>query len=327
MAAHAGATPYPNGWKTTVGSAQKLVQAPAVVVLAEWPAVQDRSAAGVAIEPRRRQNRVRITRRQGFGVMEDSRESRKGSRFAAGLPATLHIGGRDHPCTVHNLSRTGALLRGRFPEPTTAAGIEISLHAPHGGLSVRLPGRLVRSRKEGEDENRLALQFGTLDPEQRDRLETLIARVIEGHTPAPIETLKPGASPAEVVRALEQVPVAHRVALAARATPREREFLRQDPSPQVLEALVRNRSLLPAEARTLATLPHLLPTTLEILATDPRWSSDEELKVLLASHPRVSLGLARRIVSGLGEPSLRKLVQRPGINPTLRGELARGLRF
>jgi hypothetical protein len=93
--------------------------------------------------------------------------------------------------------------------------------------------------------------------------------------------------------------------------------------PQVLEALVRNPNLRLPEARSLATVPHLLPSTLELLSRDLRWANDEEVNCAIVAHPRTPLALARKIIDKLKPPVLKKLIQRPGVPPSIRTELQR----
>ena len=248
----------------------------------------------------------------------------RGTRFAAGLPAVLHLQKNDYECVAYNLSRSGALVVGRFLPNLAGYRVEVTIRYPQGGLSVRLAGRVVRAEHE-EGDDHLALEFMELDAAKQDTLEILLARVIEGHSPAPIEALRPGAPVQEVRRALEQVPLPHRISLATRATPREREFLCQDMHPQVLEALVRNPNLRLPEARALATVPHLQPSTLELLSRDPRWINDEEINCAIVAHPRTPLVLAMKIVDKLKPPAIKKLIQRPGVPPSIRTQLQRRL--
>jgi len=237
----------------------------------------------------------------------------------------VHLPKNDYPCTAYNLSRSGALLVGRFPR-LTGYRVEVSIRHTQSDLTLRLAGRVVRARDAEDGQQKLALQFIELTDARRDALEVVLARIIEGHSPAPIEALKTGATPDEVRRALELVPLPHRISLAARAGPRERGFLRQDSHPQVLEALARNPNLLPAEARALAAVPHLQPSTLELLSRDPRWSKDDEVRVAILSHPRIPPALARRIVDGFDAQSVKKLVQVSGVPSAIRMELQRRVR-
>ncbi len=249
----------------------------------------------------------------------------RGFRFPSSLPAVLLDGDLKHPCVALDLSRTGVLLVGEFPPP---AGLEIefAIRSPAGDLEQRFSGRVTRRGLAGEGGGTgIAIEFLALDLEQKRVLELLLARVVEGLAPAPIDALPADAPPHVVRQALATVPVPHRIALAARAGPRQREFLRQDPHPQVLEALARNPNLLRAEARDLASVAHLTQPTLEILATDPRWSRDDEIRIIVATHPNVSIPFAERVVAELGEPALRRILARPSLNATLRDKIVKRL--
>ena len=253
------------------------------------------------------------------------RQHHRGSRFSAGVEAILHLRDEDVECRAHNISKSGALLVA-VPPPAVDLSVEVTFRLPHGSFETRLPGRLVRVGPESEDgERELALEFGSLDENQADELEILVARVIEGGHPAPIEMLRPGMPAHEIRHALEEVPLPHRVALATRANPREREFLMHDPKPQVLEALARNPNLLLQQARELASNRTLLATTLELLARDRRWANDEEVQIRIVTHPRVPLPLAEQMIKGMKATTVRKVVQRPGIHPGLRSRLMQQL--
>jgi hypothetical protein len=95
--------------------------------------------------------------------------------------------------------------------------------------------------------------------------------------------------------------------------------------PQVLEALVRNPNLRLPETRSLAAIPHLQPSTLELLSRDPRWANDEEINCAIVAHPRTPLVLAMKIVDKLKPPAIKKLIQRPGVPPSIRTQLQRRL--
>ncbi len=245
----------------------------------------------------------------------------RGARFSAGVEAFLHFRDDDIECRAHNISRTGALLTGVLPAAVDV-WVEVTFRLPQGGIETRLPGRLIRRGEEDEDgERELAFEFGSLEAKHGDDLEILVSRVVEGSRPAPIEALKPGMAPHEIREALELVPLAHRISLALRANPREREFLLHDSRPQVLEAISRNPSLLIQQARELASNRTVLATTLELLAKDPRWADDEELQIRVVTHPRVPLPLAGKMIEAMGSATLRKVMQRPGLHPSLRRRL------
>jgi len=256
---------------------------------------------------------------------ESSSAIPRGYRFQAGLPATLVDGTGERPCTALDLSRSGVLLVGDL-DRAAGSEVEFTICTLAGDLEQRFIGRVARVESgDASGGTRLAVEFLALDLEQKEALEVLLARVMEGLAPAPLEALRPGASPPEVRKALEAVPLAQRIALAARAGSREREFLRQDAHPQVIEALSRNPSLLPAEARVLAGLTHALPSTLELLASDPRWSKDEELRIALVTHPRVPVPLAERLLAGLAAPALRKALTRPSLHSAVRDRILKRL--
>ena len=252
--------------------------------------------------------------------------SRRHSRFRAGLPAVVHDGAGDHPCVAHDLSRTGVLLEGDLP-CEVGSTINLLLRIPQGGLNVPIRGRVVRVQAASGDEARIsAVEFGDLRPAERDALERILARVIEGYAPAPLESIRPNTPPREIRKTLKEIPLPHRIALAARARPKEREILRHDPHPQVLEALARNPNLLRSEARSLAEVPTLLPSTLEILAADPRWTADVELQVRIVAHARTPVMLAGRIVDRLPAPALRTVLGRASLPATVRATVLRRLR-
>ncbi len=246
-------------------------------------------------------------------------------RFQAGLPADLQVGGHEYECTAHDLSRTGVLLTGEIPQPV-GAQVCLVLKSSTRDLEARLRGEVTRAISgTSESQPGVAIKFAPLDDAQSEVIEALLARVMEGLVPAPLMALKPGALPLEVRKALDSIPLPHRIALAGRAAFREREFLRQDPNPPVLEALARNPSLSPPEAHALAALPGILSTTIEILARDPRWTGDEELKLALASHPHAPAALSDKLVSQLGAPALERMLRRSSLTTSLRGKILRRL--
>ena len=102
------------------------------------------------------------------------------------------------------------------------------------------------------------LEFLDMDDARRDALEVLLARMLEAPSASPFDALKPGCPPQEIRRTLEAIALPQRIALATRATAKEREYLRQDTNGAVLEALVRNPGLTVAEARLIATSTHLI---------------------------------------------------------------------
>jgi hypothetical protein len=256
-------------------------------------------------------------------MKEPKQSGRESARFTAGTPAVLHDEGRDYACTAVSLSRTGVLLVGQLPWPATPA-VDVTIRSAPGDVKVNLSGNVVHVLQDEESgETRIGLEFHELDENNLLGLELLISRVVEGMAPASLETLPPGAAPRMVREALELIPVAHRIALAGRAQLRERRFLRQDTTLQVLEGLARNPNISLAEIKDLARLHQILPTTVEVMAEDRRWMNDEEMQILLATHPRVALELAEKVIARMKDRTLRKLIRNPGLNPTIKERLLR----
>ncbi len=249
---------------------------------------------------------------------------RQGYRFPTGLPAELHDGGQTIPCGARNISRSGVLLVGPLPTPS-ATVVELTVRSATGTLAVRLSGRVVRVDPDAEEGGTLiALEFVDMDDARRAALESFIARILESQTVGPLSSLKPGAPPPEVRKVLGAIPLSLRIALATRVVPvKDREFLRLDTNPAVLEALVHNPNVTVVEARAIAESPYLMPGTIDALANDLRFKGDEELRMTLAVHPRVSLATAEKITADFKVRQLKKLLAKPGLNQILREKLFR----
>ena len=249
---------------------------------------------------------------------------RQGYRFRTGVRAEVQFGGQLFPCEAQNISRSGVLLVGEFPA-SSAETVDFTLKAPTGRLTVELRGRIIRSRPSGGGEGLgLALEFVDMDETRRDALEVLLARLLETPPAAgTLDSLKPGASPAEIKHALEAIALPQRIALASRASLKEREILRQDTNAAVLEALVHNPSFTVVEARALAGSVYLISATLESLATNARFKDDEELRMAIAVHPRVSVATAEKVTADFKVPQVKKLLAKPGLNQLLREKLFR----
>ena len=248
---------------------------------------------------------------------------RQASRFRADLRAEFDDGGGMIACETQNLSRSGVLLVGA-PSAPQAETVDFTLRAPTGTLAVRLSARVIRVQPDPEGNGfRIALEFVDMDDSRRDALEVLLSRLLQTRTVGSLDGLKPGATPQEIKQALEAIPLPQRIALAARAGPKDREYLRSDTHPAVLEALARNPSLSVAEARALATSTYLMSGTLDGFANDLRFKGDEELRMAVATHPRVSLATAEKVTADLKVPQIKKLLAKPGLNQLLREKLFR----
>jgi hypothetical protein len=252
-------------------------------------------------------------------------ERRENTRFSAGLHADVCLPGGAVRCEASNLSRTGVLAIGPFPD-MRAEQVAITLFAPIGDLQLKLRGRVARfDEDEGPERKRLALEFLDVDDAKASTIEVLIKRVLAAHRLVQLDDIPQNASPAKIRATLQRIPVAHRVAIAHRANIRQRAVLKHDANPQVLEALARNPNLLEGEVRVLAGLRGLLPSTIELMAHDPRWQADEDLKVLLAMHPRVPVPLAEKLLGSVKPIALQRALQRPGLNDSVRSTLLRKL--
>lgn len=248
---------------------------------------------------------------------------RHGYRFRMAIPAEIHLEGRTIACGAQNISRSGALLVGDIPAPAPK-NVDLALKAPTGNLSIRLAARVIRFEPDPEGAGmRMAVEFVELDKARRDDLEVLLSRLLETPAGSPLESLKPGATLQEIRKTLESIPVAQRIALASRAGTKEREHLRLDTNPAVLESLVRNPGLTVAEARALAASAYLMPGTLDALAQDSRFKGDEDLRMAIAVHPKVSAATAEKVTADLKLPQVRALLAKPGLNPLLREKLFR----
>jgi hypothetical protein len=84
---------------------------------------------------------------------------------------------------------------------------------------------------------------------------------------------------------------------------------------------VRNPNILLPEILALARVRHLSPATVTWMAEDPRWAANEELKILLATHPRVTFATAEKLVTTMSEAALRRVIRRPGLQQGVRKRL------
>jgi PilZ domain-containing protein len=258
--------------------------------------------------------------------VQSNEAPRRGFRFPAAVPAMLHEGGRSVPCAAQDLSRTGVLLVGPFARPETER-VDLTLKAVSGTHQVRMRGRVVRVEPDDEPGNlRIAVEFVELDEAQKDALEIVLARFLEYHPPpGSLESLNPGTPLHEVRRVLESIPLPQRISLAARASQKEREYLRQDQNAAVLDSMVKNPSLTLEEALLLASSTFITGPTIELLAADSRFNRDESLRMALATNARITFATADRITADFKPPQIRKLLAKSGVSQALRDKLVRKL--
>lgn len=233
----------------------------------------------------------------------------------------VRIDGKVCDAVADEISRAGVSLSGELPMPESDT-IEVTIRSTAGDLRLTTTAQVTHAVNDEETgETHLGVEFASLTDEQHRVLDDMVSRVAEGMSPAPLQALPPGAGPDLVRKALDAIPLPHRIQMARKALPREREFLRQDPSPPVLDALARNPNITLPEVKVLARMPLILPATVEAMADDPRWRRDEELKILLATHPRVSLQVAERLAFELDLQGMRRLLQKPGLHDAVKGKL------
>lgn len=215
---------------------------------------------------------------------------------------------------------------GALPPPAQER-VDLTLKDRSGSHQAHLTGRIIRASTDDESSNlSLAIEFVEMDDARRDDLEILLARLLEsGAAAGPFDSVKPGASPLDVKKVLEGIPLPQRLNLASRAALREREYLRMDTNPAVLDALIKNPNFLLAEARAIAAVPFLSPGSIDALALDPRFGGDEELILALAAHPKIAPPALDRLTGQLKPPQLRRLLAKPGLTAALRDRLLKRL--
>ncbi|HXV77973.1 MAG TPA: hypothetical protein VD788_16810, partial [Candidatus Polarisedimenticolaceae bacterium] len=75
------------------------------------------------------------------------------------------------------------------------------------------------------------------------------------------------------------------------------------------------------EIHSLLRRTDLLPATLESIASNPRFNHDEQVRIAVATHPRVTFPTADKIVAQMNEITLDKLIRRPGLQPGVKQKL------
>jgi len=214
------------------------------------------------------------------------------------------------------------LLEGQMPLPASPE-CEVTLSTAPGDRSVRVRAQLMHAHEDDDSgEVRLGVCFDGLTADQGETIDLIVSRVVEGMAPVALAAVDPKASVGQIREALARITPAHRLALATRtADPVERGILRHDVDPHVLEGLARNPNSNLPEIKTLLRRTDLLPSTLEIVAGDTRWATDEELKIMVATHPRVTFLTADKVVKQLSSLALDRLVRRPGLQPGVKQKL------
>ena len=252
-------------------------------------------------------------------------QKRHGYRFLAGLKATLKLGTTEIPCLAVDLHRSGVMLEGTCSAVENAIAVVV-LESASEDLRFEGRGHITHlSLDEETGHMRLGIHFESLSSGQTETLEFLVARVIEGMNPAPLAHLSRNASIEEIRDALDKIPTANKITVAQRALPLERGFLLHDDNSLVIEALCRNPQLTMPDIVRVLRIPTLLPTTLELLSRNSRWTSNEEIAITIATHPRVTFPVADRLVKTLSLLGIRKVIRRPGLHPAIKDKLVQSI--
>jgi hypothetical protein len=100
-----------------------------------------------------------------------------------------------------------------------------------------------------------------------------------------------------------------RANLAMRANRTERKILLRDTSPVVLQGLLANPHLDSEDVLRIARSSHVIAPILQRIATDPRWSSNQELLAIVAKNPKIPSIFATRLVPSLRTSDLRTMAK------------------
>ena len=261
----------------------------------------------------------------GTPKMKDLLQNRKDSRFLAGIKASVGFETKPVACQAVDLHRQGVLVEGEFDKQTRSEAT-IHLESTAGDLTLETRGKVAHVSENPETgKTRLGIEFGSLAKDQQETLERLLSRVIEGTHPAAFAQLDRNASEAEIRDALSKVSLAHKITLAQRAQLLERRFLMHDDVPLVIEAICRNPQLTEPEVVNVLRRNDILPTTLELLSRDSRWTSSEEFRIAIATHRHVTFLVAERMVKNLSLVAIRKVLRNPGLNPAIKAKIVQSI--
>lgn len=103
------------------------------------------------------------------------------------------------------------------------------------------------------------------------------------------------------IRRLGRLTTGEKVALARRATPEVLAHLRQDPTLQVIKALLENPRLTESTLLPMVASETTLPRVLDLVASNPRWGARYDIRVALSRNTRSPFSAIFKIL-----PTLRR---------------------
>lgn len=165
-----------------------------------------------------------------LGVLHRGDERRGAVRLPAGCEVTWRRGWRRRRGTLLELSRGGARLLAIQAAPV-GTKVDIVLPSGLGGwLPLRLPGRVRRLVSPGPDceGSTLAIVFDRLKPRAKERLECVLAELMEGPVPLPSRERRDPEHPRPWERDTEEFPIPDLL----ESDPQERRSARRSPFAQ-----------------------------------------------------------------------------------------------
>lgn len=115
-----------------------------------------------------------------------------------------------------------------------------------------------------------------------------------------------GTSPIHRINAMNP---RQRARLAQRAGRTERQILLRDKSPLVLESLLNNPRIDSEEVLRIARSSRVVAPTLQRIANDSRWNSNQEILAVIARHPKTPSVFAIRLLPSLRTPDLKTMAK------------------
>jgi hypothetical protein len=112
--------------------------------------------------------------------------------------------------------------------------------------------------------------------------------------------------------------VGEKISLARRASPAVLAQLRNDPSPQVIAALLDNPRLTEGVLAPMLLAAKTPPAILELVANDRRWGVRYPLRLALVRNPATPLKTAWRLLEAIRKADLRPLAADPRLAEPLR---------